>query len=385
MAIDGAGLTVLSGFSTQNYAAAALVSRGKTATVLTPTVATDYATTILLSQLSDQSVKALNLKTEAVSAEYGSKINAANRELVQWQDVSKELEAAVSFLSEAVGRSKRVQKYANDMITQAYSARNGDSTSATTYASLFDSLNRSLQSEAGSSSQNPNLLGSVTQRSYTYTIDISGATETVTRFSLASDYEIVDNTGATWKKKSDSPSILRQYDSSGAPTGLYGNVTTGLRLDSKSGSSINFTYLPGTGDEQSFSGTLTTSGLDILDSWLYEGLATTAGRTRALSDVHAAKGTIDAQVARLEGALATAKFYRDSAGINAVALKTEADSQLLARSEALKLLADEQSRQLKVQQTAVNNSALVRKQYFRMLAAASAYNKFTRALIDVQL
>ena len=70
---------------------------------------------------------------------------------------------------------------------------------------------------------------------------------------------------------------------------------------------MTITVFAGTTAAKTFTGTVTRDGLGVLDSFLYDGFKTAAGRGRALKDLRAAKATIDAELARFEGALKSAR------------------------------------------------------------------------------
>ncbi len=78
---------------------------------------------------------------------------------------------------------------------------------------------------------------------------------------------------------------------------------------------ITFTTAPDTTDATTYTGTLSTSGLDILDAWLYGDLESAANQQRAEDDLHSAKNTVDLHLARLKGALATAQFYESQSNV----------------------------------------------------------------------
>ena len=75
---------------------------------------------------------------------------------------------------------------------------------------------------------------------------------------------------------------------------------------------------------------MTRDGLGVLDSFLYDGFATAAGRSRAFEDLRAAKTTIDRELARFEDALKSARLISGQRDLNLASFVSLFDSSTAA-------------------------------------------------------
>ena len=226
-----------------------------------------------------------------------------------------------------ITRVDRIRDFADDAIRIAFDARNGDANSFFALAQSFDAFIRQISSTAISTLDSPNLLGSQPQSNFTYETSIFGATESVSRSFLGFDYTITDTGGNIWVRDGTSTPLLRRLDgTTGLPTGESASLSNGIRLDSFANDTIDFTIAFDTAAAQSFTGTISRTGLSFLDAWLYDGLQTTDGRNRAIADLENAKTVIDANRARLQAELATAQFFQSRSLGNIDSLQSQFDS-----------------------------------------------------------
>ena len=352
-------------------------------TLLSPVDATEYAKYQLLGQLSRYNQVASAFAQQRVRAAYALQQGSAERAADDWFDVRTETEDAVRFFADLVGRVRSIRELANDMITTSVKAEYGDSFSATGYEATFNSKLRSWLTEAEDRGGNPNLIGSATQRNYEYLIDVSGERRYVGRYDLTTDYAITDTGGYVWRKDSEYGRLLTRYDATtGESTGIYADVSGGVRLDSLIDDTVVFTVLPDTADEQQFTGTLSRDGLGVLDAWLYEGLATDTGRAAAQDDLHGAISTIDAQLARFSAELAMAEFYKEAAATNVTNLRNTLDSITLAMAQELQQVDDRFQLLGNTNILVADQAITVRDEYIRAFGLGSN-STLIQSLIDV--
>lgn len=311
-------------------------------------------------------------------------INRIERDAVRFRDLVTDIDRAVQFLEDVVGRVDDIRDLANRAITTAFEARNGDGNSFFALAQTFDSLIRQISTRAASVAGSPNLLGQQPVSDFTYRTTVRGTTESVSEVFLASSYAITDSGGDLWVREGRSTPVLRQYDgTTGAATGLFASVLGGVRLDTFTAStdSVDFTIGFDTADAQSFSGTLGRAGLGVLDSWLYADLQTTDGRNRAIADLEGAKTVIDLNRARFQSELTSARYYRDQASVNVDNALARIDAvtqrQLLALQEA----EDRFNQLAALSLAALDGNLALRNEYLILLPGGG--NGVTNALVDI--
>ncbi len=340
-----------------------------------------YASTLLLLQLQLYNNINLARDQKAINASLTQEINSINLQADKWSSLKSDLWDSVNFISEAITRAESIQNKLEDISLTAYSAKDGDATSSWTYPIEFDVKLRGINSQAIDSRKSPNLLGS-NNSDYTYITDVYGTTDTVSREFIGSDYTITDSGGNVWVRDRGS-FVLRQFDATTyAETGNYAALTGGIRLDSISGTSVTFTIDYNSTSAQQFTGTLSTSGLGLLDAWLYEDLTTSTGRDRALTDVQQAQAQVQAEVARLNGELAVAQYNLDRASLKVGVSLDAIDAT--TRTHMLKLQEAEAAsgQQNALSAMIVNGSNNTRNEYFNLLKLSYG-GGLARALIDI--
>jgi len=247
-----------------------------------------------------------------------------NRTNGEWAAVRPGIDEAVAHLKGAIARVETVKGYVQKLGDLENRARTGSASQIVEYARDFDNTLRKLNALTNTTSQVPNLLGNTFANDFQYINDITGGQASFGYADLSSAYTIVDAGGNTWRKgistdrfpvngawveDSSNDATLIQYDSSGAETGKNAVITLELRVDSLSGGSLDFTIKAGTADEETFNGaTITRTGLNVLDSWAYAGLATAAGRATAATDVQSALSAVEVKLGAFNAALARAEF-----------------------------------------------------------------------------
>ena len=121
----------------------------------------------------------------------------------------------------------------------------------------------------------------------------------------------------------------------------------------------------------------------MLDAWLYEGLETNAGRTRAIDDIAAAKATLDTQLARFRAATAQATFYLARANNQVPAFSGLISDLTVQQAVALQEAESDAERRNSVALFGIQSAFSTRNAYFRLLASVLQTDPFTRVLISV--
>jgi len=350
-------------------------------TVLDPINARSYASALLLLQLQLANSVDVARRQRVINASLNQEINSINYEGDKWRNLKTDLWDSVNFIQEAVTRTESIASRLESMSLTAYTAKNGDSHSSWTYPIQFDVQLRGINSTAIDSRKTPNLL-STNDSDYSYETDIYGATETVEREFLGADYTITDSGGDIWVRDRGS-FILRQWDGNTyTKTGKFAALTGGVRLDSIAGNSVTFSINYNSTDTEQFTGTLSTSGLGVLDAWLYEDLTTSAGRTRALDDVHNAQAKIDAHTARLKGELAVANYHLGRSQVHIAANRDLVDAATSSHLLELQEVNQSNATQNAYNALLVQGANAVRDEYFNLLSIS--YGKgLARSLINI--
>lgn len=351
-------------------------------TVLTPVKAQDWAGTILQYQLQRYNAKKLAQTQARITSKLSQDVNSTNRIVSSWKNLKGGIDDAVRFLEGTVSRAESIRGKIDGMLSTAFNAQYGDAISSWTYPVQFDVGIRAINRTAIDSRASPNLLGSATQRDFSYKTDLNFGTDQVSRTFLGTDYYIIDSGGLKWTRDRDS-NILRQRNATtGALTGQYAALSGGLRLDSISGTAITFTTAPNTTSATAYSGTFYTSGTGILDAWLYEDLTTSAGRTRATTDLHSAKSFIDGQLGRLKGELALARYYSANGQVQVDSLRNLINGKTAAGILKLKEAEDKSNQQAYISDISVNGAQMLRNEYLKLFSVYKV-GSLVKALIDV--
>jgi len=339
-------------------------------TVLSPISTQNVGYNTLILQVGSYNQLKLTTEQQAIANDFQQKVNSVNLESDKYVDLRTDLDSVVKYLTRHQNRVQTIRDKVNELITLNWKAQYwGDDVSRPAYARAFDAVLNSINDTAENTSDIQNLLGSSEVSSYSYYSTISGQTETVTRTFLGTDYSIVDSGGNTWKRDPDYSRMLKQYDSTGAETGKSASISGGLRLDSLSDTTVNFTIMPDTSSEESFTGTLSRSGLQFLDAWLYGELATSDGWTRASTDLNHAKVTIDAHLPRFKAAVETAQFYYNKADTAISGFRTLVDDYTIAQAIELQEAESAYQAENALSYSAVSNTQSLRNEYTKLLSA----------------
>ncbi|MDA1090035.1 MAG: hypothetical protein O3A85_06965 [Proteobacteria bacterium] len=343
-----------------------------------------YSILSLQSRLQKFTSDRLARDQAAILNGFSHKTSAQQRVGAQWEALRPNIDSAVSYLQDLKSRVEEIKVYVRKLADLENRARTGTASQIAQYVFQFDDTLRKLNQAANATSQRPNLIGGTFANDYSYINDITNGQASFAYNDLSSNYTIVDSGGNTWAKSTSTDRIvingnrvadnsntssLVQYDSSGNATGISAVITQDLQLDSLSGNSIGFTQIS---TSTSFTGaTLSTSGLNILDSWAYAGLATSAGRARAASAIESALTTVNAKIQVYGSALSRATF--DSGFAEIYAAGTNGRISTLNRQQLLAMQESSQAavRNIQAGNFAINRNSGLRASYMALLKTGS--------------
>lgn len=345
-------------------------------TALTPVSVFGLANATLQIQVAQFNARKLAEDQSVVVASFLQRINSIDRDAGAVQGV-------IDFLDRVVGRVGSIRANLDSATSFAVLARNGTAQSFSGLARSFNASLNALNNAAESGFDSPNLLGANGTSSFSYIATDNAATRTVAHKYLGTDYSITDSGGDRWIREGDFTKILVQIDpATGAKTGKKASVNDGLRLDSIAGNAVTFTINFKTSDAEQFTGTLSRSGLEVLDAWLYEGLETVAGRARAIDDIAAAKATLDVHRARFRAAIAEATFYLGRADNQVTAFSGLIGDLTIKQAVALQEAESDAERRNTATLFNLQSAFSTRNAYLKLLASVGN-DPFTRALIDI--
>ncbi|MCB2102048.1 MAG: hypothetical protein KDE22_14320 [Rhodobacterales bacterium] len=355
-------------------------------TVLTPIRAADYAVALFLAGLQAQSQAAFQRQANALAADAAQETGAAQSAIAARQDLADQADDARDVLGDLVRRAHFIRDRLDDAKAQAWKSQAGTDDSAFTYALAFNAAINSLIDQAEDSGDSPNLLGAQPQDTYTFYTGLNRATRSVSRTYLGTDYVLDVSDGTSWVRDRGYAPLLRELDANGDYTGEIASVSGGVQLDSLSGTDITFTVAPETADARTLSGTLSRDGLEVLDAWLYDGLTTDDGRSRAQDDLNAAKVIVDIAIAGFEAAQVRAQYVADRAGEDISALNGTLGDITTRQALALQELQSQSDVKLALVTSAVENAAALRAEYTKLFGGAdTAQGAFTQSLIDISV
>jgi len=339
-------------------------------TVLSPYNPKSFGNANLLARMNSVFQNLASRKTEEINNSYQQEINSIELDAKRWKNISVDIDNARAEVVDARNRAKGVLRFVNDMIrnvnkTEEHSGDSGFF--ATGYAATFDSQLRSIESKVNDSrTANMNLLGKF-EPDFTFNVGAHGTTATVGGQYIGNDYYIIDSNNNRWQPDKTAK-ILKQYSEyPDSPTSKAGNFATGLQLDSILGDAITFTVGPDTASPEQFTGTLYRSGTDVMDSWFYDGLSTSDGRTRALADLADAKEALTLEVNRYNTSLTTTEFYASMVDASIKGYRAETNELLIKQAREVQETQQELAARFQAATGNVARSFAIRKQYNAML------------------
>lgn len=338
---------------------------------------TSLTSTDLLRTLQQQRASATLKQQNTIRAQFRPRLNSEKIIATRETGFQPATQDAVSNLENVISRLGTIRGYVWDLLDFKTRSQTVDAATIDTYAARFDTTIRSLNTVADEVVVPPNLIGSTFATDLSYIINSLGDRKSTSYVDLSTGYSIQDAVGNVWKKDSYANSgTLAQYTSTDVATGKKAEVSASIRLDSISGNLVDFTINPGTASEESFlGGTLSTTGLDVADSWLYASLSTTDGRARAEAALKSALTMIAIESAAFNGALARAKFDLGMAEIASAGATTNISSLNQARLLAMQEVSFTSNRESEASAIAVTRHQTLLQAYQYMFDSAIIGNK----------
>jgi len=343
-----------------------------------------FAIARLLTQMSQASEERIKTAIRPIEAKHDKVVHDADFKADRWKRVQKNIGAASSALAANIGNLKSIKSKLDAMLSAVNKAdqrADQEGFDPSGYAMSFDALLKSVSASTADKGRNINLIG---KRDVTldYTVDIYGRQESVSSVSLDNDYYIIDSNGDRWVLNREAGNIKRYTSYPDEPTSDVGGFPDGIRLNSVDGDdNISFTIAPDTASPQTFSGTLYRSGLNVMDSWYYEGLGTADARDTAVSDIHSARTAIKLEIARYESQFSLAQFYEERATGEIKGLREDKNEALLTKAKEVGAAKDRLIKQFEAAQNAMQMSSNLKHEYANFLKPLSG--GLGRKLVDI--
>lgn len=355
------------------------------------------ANKVLTSSASGSS--GLARQEEVIRSGQQPKVAVVNQRTGKPRKSDEDLNKIISFLSNVVDRIKLIRKLADNLtaeVTKSDQFGSGDN------AVQFDITLAHLSQVAAKTADEPNLLNSSSSDDFVFlttgdgrVVTLSGAalgtgfTITETTTSIGTDFATFGNNQTTISSDHEFR-VLRQVDplKDAFPSTLpanFASISRDVRLDSIDKfdpNTVTITVFPGTTAAKTFTGTVSREGLGILDSFLYDGFTTAAGRSRAFDDLRAAKASINAELARFEGALKSARLILGQRDLSLAGFVSLIDSSTAA--SVIELHAADSARSFKnnFNATLVNGAETARNELGKILGAVDLDTR-TNRIIDL--
>lgn len=298
-----------------------------TFTVLTPANAAAVNNSIFLNQINALNTPQIVQAQNRVQSTLQRELNQLGDEQIALTDLQDEIDNALKFINDGISRATLIHTRLDAAIKTALQANEGDANSFPALAASFDSSVNSIIDTANTG-PTPNLLSELPQSNLTFRLNTRGTTLTLSPKFLGTNYTVTEDVSGDVFVRVDSTKTFRETSAAdGTFTGNFGAIFGGIRMDSfdASTNAIGFTTSPSTAGAQSFTGTLSKTGLGVGNAFIYDNLESQAGRDRAIADLESAKISVDQQLIRFKAALAQAQLSasRTSTRLNDLLVETE--------------------------------------------------------------
>lgn len=367
----------------------ALRSSGGQATIFNAQSNIQAAT--LSKQMQNSILGEGNKETSRIQAEYDTKVQKQNFEKERWTQHSKLIEDARDIISNNFTRLEGIYSTLDRMLNTINSVELSQNDPESSfrpdgYAATFDSQLKSIYQSADESRVGTNLLNS-DSRELDYPISFNGVLSKVVGADIRPSYYITDSDGKRWQVETDTK-LLRQYesypDSPTTPSKVASfNRVDSLVVNSISGDNVTFTTSANTASAETRTGTLTRSGLEILNSWLYGNFTSAEGRDRAREDIAAAKEAIFLEKARYEMVKTTLTYHSDVATSQ---IRNIRDETIKIQQEGQRKVAnvqDELVRKYKAAQSALAQKFSMKASLSALIPSGSSNNPVMQILMDI--
>ena len=347
----------------------------------------DVSTQKLTNQLSADFQKRVNDQVTNLKESYTSETNSLKREEDRILGYRKDLDASRDVISNTRKRLEGILSRLDNMIININKANESENDPEVNflpagYAAAHDSNLRQIDDLIKTTRTPENLLVSESQ-SVRYPVSLSGITSLFYGTDLTTGYHIEDTNGDYWHPNIDTQ-VIKTYESYPFTEGDVSVSTIynqGLTLDSISGDNVDFTVGANSASPQSYSGTITRTGLEVLQSWLYDGFSNSTSRDRALEDMNAAKEVINVELSRYSMIETTLDYYD---GLSTNNLRSARRAKIEVEAEAAHAIAQKQSemvQQFQSVQSVLAQQLVLRSQYQSLIPTSS----FGRALFSAQV
>lgn len=367
----------------------ALRSSGGQTTVFSAQSNVQAAT--LSKQMQNSILGEGNKETARIQAEIDTKVQKQNFEKDRWTQHSKLIEEAQDIISNNFTRLEGIYSTLDRMLNTINSAENAQkdpesSFRADGYAATFDSQLKSIYTNADESRVTTNLLNS-DSRELDYPISFNGVLSKVVGADIRPSYFITDSDGKRWQVEPDTK-LLRQYesypDTPTSPSKVASfNRTDSLVMDSIAGEDVTFTTSANTAGAETKTGTITRSGLELLNSWLYGNFSTSEGRDRARADIAAAKEALFLEKSRYEMVKTTLTYHSDVATAQ---IRDIRDETVKIQQEGQRKVADIQDdlvRKYQAAQSALAQKYSLKSSLSALIPSGSSNNPVMQILMDI--
>ncbi|MBC8338802.1 MAG: hypothetical protein H8E39_08945 [Alphaproteobacteria bacterium] len=313
-------------------------------------------------------------------------IEVANQRTGKARETSLELTKIISFLSNVVDRIKTLRRLSDGLTAEVAKA---DRFGSGDNAAQFDITLAQLDSVAKQASDAPNLLNSSPDDDFAFLTTEDGRVVTLSGAALGTGYTITEENG-NFIFSDHEAAVLRQVDPLKEPFSaplsanyvLYSKNVRLDEIDTFDPDKVTITIYPDTNAAQTYTGTVSREGLGILDSYLYDGFATAAGRSRAFEDLRAARNTIDAELARFEGALKSVRLISGERDLSLASFVSVFDSSTSASVIELHAADSARAFQNDFRDRHVNGIETARNELAKVLGGVDL-NLTTNTIIDI--
>ena len=354
-------------------------------TVLTPANAASINESIFLNQINALKTPQIIQQQNRLQSTLQRELNQLADEQINLSNIQKEIDNALKFISDGISRANLIRSRLDNAIKIALQANDGDSNSFGALASSFDSSINSIINTAATG-PSPNLLSELPQSNLTFPTNTKGSTITLSPKFLGTNYTITEDVSGDVFVRVDSTKTLQETSATdGTFTGNFGALFGGIRLDffDAATNAIGFTTSPATAGAQSFTGTLSKTGLGVGNAFIYDNLESQNGRNRAVADLEAAKITLDQQLIRFNAALAQAQLGSSKT--------TNRSNELLIETETLNFTASAKIQGIAAQAAGLNQlninslqfQKVIRQELLNLIPVSGVFSKLSGALIDI--
>ena len=331
----------------------------------------------VITDSASQKTAAIDTQNEAwISVK--AQINNAQAAVSSGQDSIKRVSDNLSSIRDSVGMSHEDVEY---------------------YAGKFDDMINAISNEADSGGTT-SLVGNINRVDYSgneieYRNNPSLATSTITGTYVATDYRIKVDDGSVWVPDPGTDTIThytalqgeaKEIETAGITLTESTSTRTGLKLASYDPATNKITMevtINPDDPPQIVTGTLQRTGLGLMPSWFYGGLATDADRQRAYRDIDAASVNLTAASGQLQLAanqVGGDQRRADAALDDLTQQSVKVNSDQLDQQQALQAKS---SRELSALQTNLQSLASTQSNYLNLLGGA-VEDPLSQSLIDIQ-